>query len=141
MGTRTDYEKQVTDFLDRFQLRFGATFAGWACPRLCDGGEKSEGGHALEHMHGPRWLIGIARAQTNASIQPPALAFDFWSSYTDSHEKHRGRAYLGFFRLNNGGKRPTPYSVLASISGDIHCPDSFADFCAEYGYDEDSRKA
>ncbi len=34
-----------------------------------------------------------------------------------------------------------PYSVLARLSSDIYCPETFADFCAEYGYDEDSRKA
>lgn len=53
------------------------------------------------------------------------LSFDFWGSVNDAKT----------------AKRPTPYSVLACISGDIHCPSTFADFCAEYGYDEDSRAA
>lgn len=33
------------------------------------------------------------------------------------------------------------YSVLWSVGLDYNCPDAFDDFCAEYGYDEDSRKA
>lgn len=33
------------------------------------------------------------------------------------------------------------YSVLACIGGDISCPEAFDDFCRDYGYDEDSRKA
>lgn len=33
------------------------------------------------------------------------------------------------------------YSVLACFSSDIYCPDTFGDFCADYGYNEDSREA
>ena len=39
------------------------------------------------------------------------------------------------------GETPTAYDVLASLSSDITCPDNFAEFCGEYGYNEDSRKA
>ena len=39
------------------------------------------------------------------------------------------------------GEKPTAYSVLASLSGDITCPYDFKEFCGEYGYDEDSRTA
>ncbi len=47
------------------------------------------------------------------------LNFDFWGSISDREK----------------GEHPTAYDVLACISGDVHCPDTFADFCAEYGYD------
>lgn len=33
------------------------------------------------------------------------------------------------------------YSVLSCIGMDRNTPDNFHDFCSEYGYDEDSRKA
>jgi len=33
------------------------------------------------------------------------------------------------------------YSILVSIALDYYCPGNFHDFCSEYGYDEDSRKA
>jgi hypothetical protein len=38
-------------------------------------------------------------------------------------------------------KHPSTYSVLACISGDAYTPETFADFCAEYGYEVDSIKA
>lgn len=44
------------------------------------------------------------------------MAFDFW------------------------GQKVREYDVLACCSSDIGCPDTFEDFCSEYGYDEDSRK-
>jgi hypothetical protein len=31
--------------------------------------------------------------------------------------------------------------VLACISGDAYTPETFADFCAEYGYESDSIKS
>lgn len=33
------------------------------------------------------------------------------------------------------------YDALSCVSGDAYTPDTFADFCAEYGDDEDSIKA
>lgn len=33
------------------------------------------------------------------------------------------------------------YSVLSCCSSEIHCPETFEEFCSEFGYDEDSRKA
>jgi hypothetical protein len=33
------------------------------------------------------------------------------------------------------------YSILSCVSSEFHCPETFHDFCNEYGYDEDSRKA
>jgi len=38
-----------------------------------------------------------------------------------------------------GAKEPTMYDVLACLTK--YDPESFEDFCGEYGYDEDSRKA
>jgi hypothetical protein len=40
---------------------------------------------------------------------------------------------------SNGDTPPTPYDVLASITKND--PESFENFCSEYGYDTDSRKA
>lgn len=38
-------------------------------------------------------------------------------------------------------KKPTMYDILACVNAEYYCPDNFNDFCAEYGYDEDSIKA
>ncbi len=37
-------------------------------------------------------------------------------------------------------RHPSAYDVLACISSDTHCPDSFKEFCSDYGYDLDSIK-
>lgn len=61
------------------------------------------------------------------TLSKPAkrLTFDFWSSIADEEE---------------GIKTVRPYSVLACISGDAYCPETFEDFCGEYGYERDSIK-
>ena len=59
-------------------------------------------------------------------IRGGRLTFDFWSSIADAQA---------------GIKTVSAYSVLACISGDANCPDNFADFLAEYGYEQDSIKA
>jgi hypothetical protein len=50
--------------------------------------------------------------------------FDFWASIADA-----------------GILTVSAYDVLACISGDANCPDTFENFCAEYGYEGDSIKA
>lgn len=54
------------------------------------------------------------------------LVFDFWGSIKDA---------------DDGVETVTPYDVLACISGDAYTPETFKDFCAEYGYESDSIKA
>lgn len=39
------------------------------------------------------------------------------------------------------GKEPDVYSILACVGSDYWTPDTFKEFCGEYGYNEDSRKA
>jgi hypothetical protein len=70
-------------------------------------------------QHGDRYRITISRKAESR------LSFDFWNSQNDSAE----------------GKEPTAYDVLACISSEVHCPNTFSEFCSEFGYDEDSRKA
>lgn len=53
------------------------------------------------------------------------LTFDFWGSVNDADK----------------GKDPTPYDVLACVSSDIYTPETFEEFCSEFGYDPDSIKA
>jgi hypothetical protein len=53
------------------------------------------------------------------------IVFDFWGSIHDASE----------------GKAPPAYDVLSCISSDAHAPESFEDYCAYFGEDQDSRKA
>lgn len=49
--------------------------------------------------------------------------FDFWGSANDCQQ----------------GRDPSEYDVLACL--EYNTPESFEEFCSEYGYDTDSRKA
>ena len=53
------------------------------------------------------------------------FVFQFWDSIANSEK----------------GEKPTAYDVLSCISGETTVYDSFEDFCSEFGYDQDSRKA
>lgn len=58
--------------------------------------------------------------------------------FTMRNKKTR-KSYTGNFGASLADGRCTPYDVLACLTkGDVG---SFEDFCADYGYDEDSRTA
>lgn len=75
--------------------------------------------HGGEHGHHYRVTISRKGAKSR-------LVFDFWGSIADARA---------------GITEERPYSVLACLSSDAFCPDTFADFCGEYGFDADSIKA
>lgn len=54
------------------------------------------------------------------------------------NDRHRYRFTFGQSIVNTG-KHPTPYSVLSCLQK--YDVDSFDNFCSEFGYDTDSRKA
>lgn len=74
---------------------------------------------AWEGPHGNQYKVTLS-----AKHREP-VTFDFWGSLNDQQK----------------GEDPSAYDVLACVSGDVNCPETFEYFCAEYGYDEDSRKA
>lgn len=71
-----------------------------------------------KHIHGDQYRVTLSR-------NGKRITFSFWNSLNDSRE----------------GKELDAYSVLSCCSSDLNCPETFEDFCAEYGYDQDSRKA
>ena len=109
----SEYETKAQAFLDKFGLKFRATMKGDCCPPYC--GEDGRG-----CVHGDRYRVTIWRGKGGRR-----LSFDFWNSLNDCQQ----------------GKEPTAYNVLACISSNVNCPDTFGNFCREYGYDADSRKA
>ena len=118
----SEYDQQAAQFLADHGLKFRATLAD-SKPAQWD----DEAG-----QYRPHFRITISKGKPctpdySGNIRAAArLAFDFWGSIND-------------------GQKPQPvataYSVLACISGDVHTPETFADFCAEFGQEEDSRKA
>lgn len=68
----------------------------------------------------PRYRIRIKRIEAKRSF-----TFYFWDSIANAEK----------------GKKPTPYSVLTTVSAESYIHEDFNDFCANFGYDIDSRKA
>ncbi len=69
--------------------------------------------------HGDQYRVTISRKAGGR------ISFDFWNSLHDMQN----------------GTQPHAYDVLACISGDTYCAETFEDFCADFGYDTDSLKA
>jgi hypothetical protein len=110
----SEYDQQAANFLNKFKIDLTVKHAGHACPPWA-GKEK------CDHVHGDRYEITLERWQKPSE----PLRFDFWGSLNDKQKR----------------KLPSAYSVLACIGSDAHTPDTFEDFCSEYGYEEDSRSA
>lgn len=108
----SDYEARAQAFLRTNRIGFAVKYLDSACPPFCDDSK---------HIHGDRYRVTLTRE----ADQRRSISFEFWNSYNDSR----------------AGREPRAYDVLASISSDYYCPDTFEDFCSEFGYDADSRKA
>ena len=113
------YEQTALDFLAKRGIHFRAVLSKT---------QKAPAWAKDGSPHGLCYRVTLSRnvrpGGVNAVHVSP-LSFDFWDSIT-AKEK---------------GETPSAYDVLACISGDVHCPETFADFCGESGCDEDSRAA
>ncbi|MCK5601558.1 hypothetical protein KAR91_06815 [Candidatus Pacearchaeota archaeon] len=113
-GKMSEYEEHANRFLEVAGLEFSAVLKGDKCPMWCDG----------KHIHGHRYIVEFKRKNPEESTRPlVAIEMDFWNSLNDKEK----------------GKDPTAYDVLAAM--EKYDPGDFEDFCDNYGYDTDSRKA
>ena len=122
---KSEYDLQAEAFLTKHQLKFSILGKTPECPPYCND---------PKHTHGARYLVEFSG---DGKPRNKPLRFPFWNSYADEH----GPRGLQFGPNFHQPKPPTPYSVLTCISSDSTCPDTFEDFCAEFGYEKDSRKA
>jgi hypothetical protein len=118
--TMSEYEKQAQDFLQKHGIKFRATLSDTKSPQW---GKDGKHGH---HYRVTLWRAFNCYTGKGKPMQPRKLTFDFWGSIADAEA---GNTEIG------------AYDVLACISGDAYTPDTFKDFCGEYGYDADSIKA
>lgn len=124
----TDYQKQGRDFIESNSLKLRVTEypaemqdpPRWAEEDAKPIRVKMLYGETAFLTHGIRYRITISREGS-----PGRISFDFWGSINDRAKRQKPRAY----------------DVLACISGDVNCPESFKEFCSDYGYEIDSRKA
>jgi hypothetical protein len=112
-----EYDQQAEHFLTSNGIKFRATLSDTKAPAWSDGGK-----------HGHHYRVTLSKPAHRHDFYPNRhrLTFDFWSSIADAEK---------------GIETVSPYSVLACISGDAYTPETFADFCAEYGYGSDSIRA
>ena len=117
MTTNTDYTKQADEFLASTGTTFRATAYAddrQTAPAWCADGNSG----SRDYPHGIRYRITLAKGGNR-------IGFDYWDSI---HNRENGI-------------EADAYSVLGCLSSDAYCPASFDEFCDEYGYDNDSRKA
>jgi hypothetical protein len=121
------------------------------------------------HIHGKHYRVTFRRPAWRADTKErwtvePAFVLDFWNSYADeefnaileraphmgnpsncdaqtvARYKREGFTPLPWGWKANGKRRqPTAYDVLACITK--YDPGAFENFCADFGYDTDSRRA
>lgn len=165
MKTQSTYNTQATDFLARNGLKIAIKLSNkkpvpW---------EPCGNHYCVTLSRAAREQVRTYRGEDGAMKVGPfqyaaqRLTFDFWGSQRDKAKLHVAledlqnmqlqiqntephlrinlRELLAEHEASVAMCHPTPYDVLACISSDVHCPETFADFCAEYGSDEDRRKA
>jgi len=144
----SSYEQQAIDFLQKTGATIDITF--------------KESGKYFDDDNKPRDIYTVVIKRNNRQY-----AFTFGNSIDDSgfyytmgqkkvnipREKIGDKHLLHYINKHSGGgflnnsksdiihypKAPTAYSVLSVLQKDD--PGSFEDFCSEYGYDTDSRRA
>jgi hypothetical protein len=156
----SEYTEQAEEFMRKHELTFRVVHIGSDCPTFCEDRVKGIAMDKLDefprksHIHGHHYLCTISGKERSA------FQIDFWNSYADEFHnwalKHRIAAMpwattissmsyklqdMIKAELKKGKQRsePTPYDVLACITKSE--PGSFEEFCGEFGYDTDSRKA
>lgn len=114
----TDYNAQAQAFLDKYGIKLRVTLSD---SKTAPWHDESRG----ERHHYRVTLSRNVYAGRNSHSPKARLTFDFFGSIADAEK----------------GAHPRAYDVLACLSGDINTPDTFAEFCGDYGYDADSIKA
>ena len=145
----SDCTEQAENFLKAHDLEFRAVLVGDDCPKFC---EDAQAGRDMDkvntfprktHIHGKHYrgtISGEGRGH---------VAYDFWNSYADEENNwaisHRFSgvcpADLYAKAKRNGWKKQsvTAYDLLTCIQkNDLG---TFKDFCADFGYSDDSIKA
>lgn len=139
--TTTDYKQQAADFLAKHGLTFSAEPADnpTAPPPWSGDGPppKKTKTNPLGHAHGFHYVCTIYRERNRRKLTIP-----FWGSIDDRVKAEKEKPTWKHYSESQAKyASPTAYDVLACISNDQYCEPVFEDWCAEFGYDPDSRKA
>lgn len=162
----SQYDQQAADFLARFGIKCRITLSNTKpAPDNFGNGERNH--YRVTLSHTKACYEGQGRSPAYAS----RLVFDFFGSIAAVQCTHcqgigkikdldqkpqtvweRDNGNMNKPRKvtcttckgtgkNRDPKHPSAYDILTCVNSDSSCPDTFADFCSEYGYDTDSIKA
>ena len=166
-----DYEAKAQSFLSANGITFTAKYIDAACPKFCSKSEYGKGMLPCGGVHGGHYEITLKRARGHQLRFEFWNSYNDEYGPAEEVIVKRARCpgdiryYTKIFRELSLDKRrckpsgfydssfipvatkevlakpPTAYSVLAGMALDANCPADFDDFCSEYGYDNDSRRA
>ena len=147
----SEYTEQAEKFLKAHGLEFRAVLVGDDCPMFCEDAladrdmDKVNTFPRKTHIHGKHYRCTISGKDRGH------LTIDFWNSYADEAFNAEKKAYTtSVSRFTVRGKpsekyftdkprTPDAYSLFACI--EKYEPGTFEDFCSNFGYDFDSRRA
>jgi hypothetical protein len=149
----TDYTNQAEDFLKASNLTFRTVLVGSDCPPFCADAEADRDMDMVDkfprktHIHGKHYRCTISGEGRGH------VGFDFWNSYADEEfnaywygtdqQRLLWRDYPQWDNVRKAGRGPkripTGYDLLSAITK--YDPGSLENFCSDFGYDTDSRKA
>lgn len=157
----TNYQAEAQAIIESMGVTFSATLIGSDCPTFCADKAKGIDMDKVDsyprnsHIHGKHYRCTFTRATgpvvAKGRTAPQRLSVDFWNSYADeefnalgSERYRRGESTFKYGKKADGQTRnvrrsPSAYDVLACVQkSDIG---TFEDFCGDFGYDTDSRRA
>jgi hypothetical protein len=139
----SEYTEQANTFLEKHGLEFRAVLVGDDCPPFCQDAEKDIDMDKINvyprktHIHGKHYRCTISRKGRGH------VSFDYWNSYSDEEQRYARRHTWEHqsFRKYQGQKlrEVSAYDLLACLTK--YDPGTFENFCSDFGYSDDSRKA
>jgi len=136
----TDYEKQASDFLEKTGATIEAKLIG-NFPYFDDDKESRDVYQiTIARVDKKPWVfrfgqsIANSKGNTIEGEHPTRI-----SSAKKLHYENSGYKYLNPVGWIKRAKKPTAYDILACLTK--YDPGTFEDFCDNFGYDTDSRKA
>jgi len=138
----TDYQKQATDFLAATNTEFKCEFLEHGKHFADD--KESRDIYKITIKRGQRkYSFNFGQSLNNSGeFIVKDKNHKFTKTFTSKADAHNYASKIGnSFNVakNPNFKAPTPYDVLACL--EKYPVNDFEDFCRNYGYDTDSRKA
>lgn len=144
---KTDYKKQGRDFLESTNTTFSTKFIEHGLH--FDGDKEKRDIYEITLKRGERaYSFRFGQSIVHSGqfvIVYKSSKYARGDKLHDQAELKKARAsYIGggygqFWDKNKDFEEPTPYCVLSCLTK--YDPGTFEDFCGEFGYDTDSRKA